>query len=112
MIRDARGHTVWLSGVNWSSLETWSMLVPKANSSHSHVQSGAARTRDRCTSPLSVYEGERLPGHGAHDAALVLAQERGQGEGTDLATARAATATALAAELSAVTRAWVRIDAR
>jgi predicted dehydrogenase len=42
---------------------------------------------------------------------VVLAQVRGQGEGTDLATARAATATALAAELAAVARAWVRIDA-
>jgi hypothetical protein len=42
---------------------------------------------------------------------VVLAQARGQGEGADLATARAATATALAAEVAAVTRAWVRIDA-
>src|SRR5919199_254899 len=42
---------------------------------------------------------------------VVLAKARGQGDGTDLATARAATATALAAELAAVTRAWVRIDA-
>ena len=42
---------------------------------------------------------------------VVLAQAQGQGDGTDLVTARAATATALAAELAAVTRAWVRIDA-
>jgi hypothetical protein len=42
---------------------------------------------------------------------VVLAQAHGQGDVTDLATARAATATALAAELAAITRAWVRIDA-
>jgi len=42
---------------------------------------------------------------------VVRAQARGQGEGTALATPGAATATALAAELLAVTRAWVRIDA-
>ena len=42
---------------------------------------------------------------------VVLAQAPGQGDGTDLVTARAAMATALAAELAAVTRAWVRIDA-
>ena len=34
-----------------------------------------------------------------------------QGDGTDLASARAATAAAVAAELAAVTRTWVRIDA-
>ena len=38
-------------------------------------------------------------------------QVHGQGDDSDLATARAATATALAAELAAVTRAWVRIEA-
>src|SRR5919204_581318 len=42
---------------------------------------------------------------------VVLAQAHGQGDGTDLASARAATAAAVAAELAAVTRAWVRIDA-
>jgi hypothetical protein len=42
---------------------------------------------------------------------VVPAQARGQGDGTDLVTARAAMATALAAEFAAVTRAWVRIDA-
>ena len=42
---------------------------------------------------------------------VVLAQAQGLGDDADLATARAATATALAAELAAVTRAWVRIDA-
>src|ERR671933_797152 len=42
---------------------------------------------------------------------VVLAKARGQGDGTDLASARAATATALAAELAALTRTWVRIDA-
>jgi hypothetical protein len=42
---------------------------------------------------------------------VVLAQARGQGDATDLASARAATAAAVAAELAAVTRTWVRIDA-
>jgi hypothetical protein len=42
---------------------------------------------------------------------VVLAQAHGQGDGTDLASARAATAAAVAAELAAVTRTWVRIDA-
>src|ERR687885_2160377 len=42
---------------------------------------------------------------------VVLAKARGQGDVTDLASARAATAAAVAAELAAVTRAWVRIDA-
>ena len=42
---------------------------------------------------------------------VVLAKARGQGDGTDLASARAATAAAVAAELAAVTRVWVRIDA-
>jgi predicted dehydrogenase len=42
---------------------------------------------------------------------VVLAQAHGQGDSTDLATARAATAAAVAAELAAVTRTWVRIDA-
>jgi predicted dehydrogenase len=42
---------------------------------------------------------------------VVLAEARGQGDGTDLASARAATAAAVAAELAAVTRTWVRIDA-
>src|SRR2546423_3900362 len=42
---------------------------------------------------------------------VVLAKAQGQGDGTDLASARAATAAAVAAELAAVTRAWVRIDA-
>jgi predicted dehydrogenase len=42
---------------------------------------------------------------------VVLAQARGQGDDTDLASARAATAAAVAAERAAVTRTWVRIDA-
>jgi predicted dehydrogenase len=42
---------------------------------------------------------------------VVLARARGQGDATDLASARAATAAAVAAELAAVTRTWVRIDA-
>jgi hypothetical protein len=42
---------------------------------------------------------------------VVLAQAHGQGDATDLACARAATAAAVAAELAAVTRAWVRLDA-
>jgi hypothetical protein len=42
---------------------------------------------------------------------VVPAQARGQGDGTDLVTARTAMATALAAALAAVTRTWVRIGA-
>jgi hypothetical protein len=40
----------------------------------------------------------------------LLAQAQGQGDDTDLRTARAATITALAAERAAITRAWVRIE--